>query len=251
MVIAGIILFFFICLFGLFYLNNDWVINEEDKKRAKIAYQDVINAEKAQKGYAFEQIITNLVSEKLKGAIVINNCILNKRSKNGKDLYFNGTIASKEFDIIILSKKGLLVVEAKNFSQAFVSGGLSEKTWLASYSKKSIHQIYSPLKQVTEGVTTLKRYLPDYNFQRYVVFPDSTKIGDNLKKTGQVMSLTEFGWLLDDISNNPDSVAKNSINLIKDLLVEENERARAMHNGQGAEEHLEYVKKCQNASTAS
>lgn len=248
--IIFVFFFFFVAIFGLFYLNNDWDINEEDKRKKNIAYQEILDAEKVQKGYSFEQIITQLVSDKLKGAIVINNCILNKKSKSGKYIYFDGTIASKEFDVIVLSKKGLLVIEAKNFNQAFVSGNLTDRTWIASYSKKSIHNIYSPFKQVTEAVTTLKRYLPDYNFQRYVVFPDSTKISCNLKKTGQVLSLTEFGWLLDNLNNKPDSIEKNSINLIKELLIEENEKARSMFNGNGEDIHLEYVKKCRESQTA-
>lgn len=236
MVIIWIILLLF-AFYGLTKLmdpkpSSNHKINEEE--------------EKLQKGYSFEQQITQIVSEKLKGAIVINNCILNKKSKSGKDIYFDGTVASKEIDVIILSKKGFFVVEAKNFSQAFVSGNLNDKTWLTSYSKKKVYNVYSPLKQVTEAVTTLKRYLPDYNFKRLVVFPDSTKVSKNLKTTNQVLSLTEFRWFLDDVSESYDSEEQNSINLIKNLLIEENERARALHNDA---DHLEYVKKVREAAS--
>lgn len=244
-----VVLVFFLSLYGLLYLNNELPLKEEEKRNQELLYQEILDKENAQKGYSFEQIISQLVNEKLKGAIVINNCILNKKGKGGKDIYFDGTVASKELDVIILSKKGLLVIEAKNYNQAFVSGNLSDKSWLASYSKNKCYYIYSPFKQVTEGVTTLKRYLPDYNFQRYVVFPDSTKVSKNLKTTGQVLSLTEFGWLLDSLNGYPDTIEKNSIKLIKELLIEENERARAMFNGNGEAAHLDYVKKCQEAAS--
>ena len=174
MVIIGFIIFFlFLLLF--FYSTVDWKEKEERKKIEELCYQELVDQEKKNKGLAFEQQITEMVTEKLKGAFVINNCILNKKNKEGNDIYWNGTIASKEFDIIILSKKGLFVIEAKNYAQAFISGNLNDKTWLTSYSKSKIFQVYSPMKQVTEGVLTLKRYLPDFNFKKLVVFPDSTK----------------------------------------------------------------------------
>ena len=129
MVIVWIMIFLF-AFYGLTKLMDP------EPSQIHISEED----EKLQKGYSFEQQITQIVSEKLKGAIVINNCILNKKSKSGKDIYFDGTVASKEIDVIILSKKGFFVVEAKNFSQAFVSGNLNYKTWLTSYSKKKVYK---------------------------------------------------------------------------------------------------------------
>lgn len=241
--VKGLIVFI---LFGFFlflysYATYNWGKNKDAKISNEIAYQGIVEEEKRKKGTAFEVQIAQLISSKLKGAIVINNCILNKKSKDGKDIYWEGTVASKEFDVICLSRKGLFVIEAKNYAQAFVSGNFNDKTWITSYSKNKVYNVYSPFKQVTEAIITLKRYLPDFNFEKFVVFPDSTKISDNLKKTGKVLNLSEFDYLLDNMNERVDLIEAESIRLVKDLLVEENDRARAMN---AEYEHLEYVKKC-------
>lgn len=239
-----------ICIFTFLFLfaKYDWKEIEDTKLVNEVAYQKLVDDEKSRKGTAFEILISQLISEKLKGAVVINNCILNKKSKDGKDVYWNGTIASKEFDVICLSKYGVFVIEAKNFTQAFVSGNFNDKTWLTSYSKNKVFPVYSPYKQVTEGVMTLKRYFPDVNFKKFVVFPDSTKVSDNLKKSGEVLSLEQLRFKLNGLSSNKEVLSKETIRLMKDVLIEENERARRMH---GAEEHLEYVKKCRDAASAT
>lgn len=241
-----VVVVFFSAVFGLFYLNNDYEIKKEDKMREKQRERIIIQEEKKMKGYSFEQQITMLCQEYLPGSIVLNNVILFKRSKNGKDIYVDGKPAMKETDVIILSKKGLFVVEAKNYNQAFVSGGIDDKQWIASYSKSKVYKIYSPLKQVTESVTTLKRYLPSYNFRKFVVFPNSAKVSRNLKATHQVKSFEEFRLFLLDVSSSEDILEKSSLILIKDLLVEENTRARNYNNGNGENEHLDFVKKMQN-----
>lgn len=245
--VIGIILF---CIFLFLFLfsSYDWKDIEKQKVMEEISYQKVVENEKMRKGTAFEVQISELISEKLKGAVVINNCILNKRSKEGKDIYWDGTVASKEFDVICLSKYGIFIIEAKNYAQAFVSGNFNDKTWLTSYSKNKVFPVYSPYKQVTEGVMTLKRYFPDAHFKKFVVFPDSTKVSDNLKKSGEVLSFEQLRFKLNEMSSSKEVISKETIRLMKEVLIEENERARAMNAEQ---EHLEYVKKCRDAATAT
>lgn len=238
---------------GCFWLYCKSTYDWDNEKRAKFgkeaAEQKILEEERKRKGTAFEVQIAELMGKHFKNAIVINNCILNKKGKDGKDIYCsNGVVASKEFDIICLSRKGLFVIEAKNYSSAFISGNLNDRTWLTSYSKNKVFNVYSPFKQVTEAIITLKRYLPDFNFEKFVVFPDSAKISDNLKKSGKVFNFTDFDIYLKQVEQRRDLIEQESITLVKDLLVEENERARAMNAEQ---EHLEYVKHCkEHAATA-
>lgn len=250
MVIIIIIIILLLSLFLLFYATDDMVVKEEMKAVEKSRQERIIDEENLKKGYSFEQMITQEVQKRLKDAIVINNCILNKKNKNGNDIYLNGTLASKEIDIIILSSKGLFALESKFYQGAFVSGNLHDRAWRVSYSKNKVYDRYSPFKQVTEAVTTLKRYLPNYDFNRHVVFPDSTKLSSNLKDTEQVWNLQEFCWFLEDVAKRQDTISKNSINLIKELLIEENERARTMHANAGSS-HVDFVdevKKLENAT---
>lgn len=246
LIIGTILLLFFFFLYQ--FSAHDWKEIEAQKKQEEIGQQKIIEDEKLKKGTAFEVQISELISERLKGAIVINNCILNKKSKNGKDIYMDGTVASKEFDVICLSKKGVFVIEAKNYTGAFISGNFNDKTWLTSYSKNKVFPVYSPYKQVTEAVMTLKRYFPDVNFKKFVVFPDSTKISDNLKKSGEVLNFTQLRYKLNEMEDSNDFISKETIRLMKDVLIEENERAREMN---AAKEHLDYVKKCRDASAAT
>lgn len=246
LLIGGLLLLVFFFLFQ--FSSYDWKDIEDNKKQEDVSRQKKIDDEKLKKGTAFEVQISELISEKLKGAVVINNCILNKKSKDGKDIYMDGTVASKEFDVICLSKKGVFVIEAKNYSGAFISGNFHDKTWLTSYSKNKVFPVYSPYKQVTEAIMTLKRYFPDVSFKKYVVFPDSTKISDNLKKSGEVLNLTQLRYKLNEMTDSKDYISKETIRLMKDVLVEENERARQMN---AEKEHLEYVKKCRDATAAT
>ncbi len=245
--VIGIILF---CIFLFLFLfsSYDWKEIERQKVQNEIAHQKIVDDEKMRKGTAFEVQISQLISEKLKGAVVINNCILNKRSKDGKDIYWDGVVASKEFDVICLSKYGIFIIEAKNYAQAFVSGNFNDKTWLTSYSKSKVFPVYSPYKQVTEGVMTLKRYFPDVNFKKFVVFPDSTKVSDNLRKSGEVLSFEQLRFKLNEMSSSKEVISKETIRLMKDVLIEENERARKMN---AEREHLEYVKKCRDATATA
>lgn len=247
-IIIGCMIFVIFCLsvYGLFYLNNDYVINQEDKLVAEQIRKKIVADEKKLKGISFEQQITMLCQEYLHGSIVLNNVIMFKRSKNGKDIYINGSPAMKETDVIILSKKGLFVIEAKNYNEAFVSGNFDDRNWIASYSKNKVYRIYSPFKQVTESVITLKRYLEDYNFKKFVVFPNSTKVSSNLKKSNQVLSLEELRLFLLELNEQDDVLERASLELIKNLLIEENTRARAYNQGRGEEEHLNFVKSLQN-----
>jgi hypothetical protein len=232
---------FFLLLYVLLHAIETMPKEQEHAINAKLAERRILEEENLRKGTSFEQIITQEVQKRLKDAVVINNCILNKRTKAGEDMYINGMLASKEIDIIILSKKGLFALESKFYQGAFVSGTLEDRAWKVSYSKSKIFEKYSPFKQVTEAVTTLKRYLPDYNFQREVVFPDSTKISANLKGCEQVWNLKEFCWFIEEVAKRPDTVSANSIQLIKELLIEENERARTMHANAGSS-HVDFVK---------
>lgn len=247
MIIGCIVLFLFFVFMYLFSMY-DWQEIEDEKISKEALHQKIVDAEKLDKGTAFEMQISQLISEKIQGAVVLNNCILNKKGKDGKDIYMDGTVASKEFDAICLCKYGCFVVEAKNFSQAFVSGNFNDKTWITSYSKNKVYSVYSPYKQVTEGVITLKKYFPDMNFKKFVVYPDSTKISDNLEKSGEVMTLQQFRFKLNEMMEQKASVTKETIRLMKDVLIEENDRARRMH---GDKEHLEYVKKCREAASSA
>ena len=78
--IGGLLLLVFFFLFQ--FSSYDWKDIENNKKQEDVSRQKQIDNEKLKKGTAFEVQISELISEKLKGAVVINNCILNKNMVN-------------------------------------------------------------------------------------------------------------------------------------------------------------------------
>ena len=216
-------------------------------KQQQLAVEDLAyeESETVKKGGSFEALIADRVREILPDAVVIRNCILVKKNQYRKDIRLDGVIASKEIDIIVLSQKGFLCIEAKNWQGAFLTGNLEDVNWLASYSKNKRFNVYSPFKQATNGVITLKKYLPDHSFKRMVVVPDSCKIGSSLQNE-QILHLHELEYELLKMVNSPDVIGERSISLVQQLLVDENQRARNLHKLAG-DSHIEFVEKLKHA----
>jgi hypothetical protein len=228
----------------LFVLGLD---NEPKKVLPHISVQDTNLA----KGALFEAQIADSVRKVSKDAIIIQNCILNKKGRDGQDMILkDGTIASKEIDVIVISSKGIFAFEAKNYSGTFVSGDINETAWNISYTRDKVYRKYSPYKQVTEAIVTMKKYLPEYNIQKFVVFPDSTRLSTNLRKEREIIHFSDVSQFFktleaDNYVDSRMALTPEAMNLVADVLKKENERARAMHNGTGAAEHIKYVEKCQ------
>lgn len=178
-------------------------------------------------GGTFENWLISEIQSILKDAIIVQNCILNKKDKKGNDIYSQGKKVSKEINLIVLSKKGIFVLETKDWEKAFVSGAEDDKVWRVSFGKnKKIYQKFSLLKVVREDILTLKRYFHHNNFQPYVVFRNTTRICIPLKETNLVMCMQEFLLEMEYYSNQDDTLSQKEIMAIRDTLIEENKRAR-------------------------
>lgn len=102
-------------------------------------------------GSSGEQIVFLTLTKKLH---IPENQILRNvyiPTKNGK---------TSEIDIILVSKKGLFVIECKNYA-GNIYGDAKRKNWLQYVGKKKSY-FYSPLLQNKTHCENLRKYLADY-----------------------------------------------------------------------------------------
>ena len=81
--------------------------------------------------------------------------------------------ATTEVDLILLTVKGLFVIESKNYSGAII-GRYTEKYWTQKLYGGETHRFYNPIRQNNTHINTLKKYLnnPPMPFFSWIVFSD-------------------------------------------------------------------------------
>ena len=211
------------------YIKYTLPAREATKKAVELQQKRVLYMEKKDQGKRIEDIISELAQKKLPDCIVIKNAIINRLDREGNVVFNDGAMVCEEIGVIILSKKGILVVNPKKWNGNSVRGELNEIQWKVLHDKQTEYSVYSPLKEVTDAVTCLKRHLPDYNFNRCVVFPESTDLSFELNSSEHVFKLEDFKWYLGYLNGKKDVLTPNAVKIAKDKIVAENEKTRAMH----------------------
>ena len=90
------------------------------------------------------------VFEYLKHRLPANYAFLNNRVLNGPSISARGTEDSREYDLILLGKYAVYVVEIKHIMGRTISGNSEVWNWESGDRRSGIYQIPSPLKQVRE-----------------------------------------------------------------------------------------------------
>lgn len=88
-----------------------------------------------------------------------------------------------EIDVLYITKKGIFVLESKNYS-GWIFGDAYSKNWTACLSKNQKNQFYNPIKQNETHIKWLKKYVNDSRarFFSIIVFSDRCE----LKKVPQL-----------------------------------------------------------------
>ena len=195
--IGGVVLYLFL-QFGLPFLEIlGEILPKSKKEKAREAHiQQLENIKKSEaelKGASFENQIRDLILYYFPGATVKQNIIV----RNGK--------YSKEIDLIALTPKGFILVEAKNYNHCRIVGEVKEKNWKVVYNEQKQFHLYNPLFQLNSGVWNIKKHLPNIYLDRAVVFSDDCELSKDILNDDNIHTLSSFKYRLMMLSENEDS----------------------------------------------
>ena len=133
-------------------------------------------------GNYFEQIIVNHLHSYYGGdCVVLHN----------KELFSNYLGKDTQIDVILIHKKGICVIEAKNWKQ-WIKGEYADYYWAGKSSSKDVMKVISPLNQNFLHIRVLKNAIrrKGYNpidFHSIICVPDGTQI---MSKCSEVCNLS-------------------------------------------------------------
>lgn len=174
-----------------------------------------------------------------------------RRGYNGKilrNLYIDtGNGYTTEIDVLFLTKKGIFVIESKNYI-GWIFGNERNKNWTVSlYSGKDLlgfkhtekHQFYNPIKQNQGHIRHLKQYIKsNVDMYSYIVFSDRCEFKDVTydKDKCIVCYMSNFMSRIENrLENLPDKLTdKGMERLYARLLVLENasDEVKSKHKAQ-------------------
>lgn len=146
------------------------------------------------KGVELEEKIKNLAETK--GFKVLSNIIIP-----------NLTGKTTEIDVVILSKKGFYVIEAKNYF-GFIAGNKTWKKWVVTYNKeKGIKRTFlNPINQNLKHIYALRKMFPRYRFENLIVFGEHAPLSKELYQTPNVKTYKRFEHFLKNTLPKKDDV---------------------------------------------
>lgn len=113
----------------------------------------------------------------IEGEIIKNFKDINHVFKHIKVPKSNGKIT--EIDLLLLSKKGVIVIESKNFSGS-IYGSENDYKWTQFFNKNSKFFFYNPIKQNQNHIDALKEFLrtpTNLNiYKSVIVFGNNAKL---------------------------------------------------------------------------
>lgn len=149
------------------------------------------------KGNMFEMDIKKLARKhKFK---VVPNIYIGYKTYDHKQKYV-------EIDIALISKKGIIIVEAKNYTST-VSGKYSDIYLKSAYvNSYKTFTIYNPILQNESHVKRVSNYLNLDNLTSLIVFSDTTKLEiEGLKESNaHIINFKELSDYLIEFNKNPD-----------------------------------------------
>lgn len=109
--------------------------------------------------------------------------------KLGMKVYRNLYLENKrtgrtmEVDILAISRKGIFVIESKNYRRCEVRGSVLDKDWVVNYRSGKTFRLYNPLKQTEGKVRYMERGLNlTDEIIPLVVFPNNMVCSINVQE---------------------------------------------------------------------
>lgn len=186
------------CAYGIMIITPyvQWIIKsiaslfhkETEKEKHIKKIQERQRTEAELKGASFENQLRDMILYYFPGSKVRQNVII----RNGK--------VSKEIDLIAMTPKGFIVVEAKNFSYCKIEGDVHEKDWICTYNEKKQFHMYNPIYQVNSAIWNIKKHIHSVYFDKVVVFSDNCEVAKNILSEDCVFTKSEFEYYLQNLS---------------------------------------------------
>ncbi|TVP96095.1 MAG: NERD domain-containing protein [Acholeplasmatales bacterium] len=149
-------------------------------------------------GEQFEQHVVKALQEHDPSATTIVNGLFKRAG--AINTYF-------EIDIILISSKGIFVLELKNW-QGYLYGDLKQEHWVIGSLQNNrllyAKQVYSPVKQNTKHIEDLQALYP-FNYVGHVIFSTRTQIGDG------TIGVSDFDGFLAQIAGLEDVLDQEDI----------------------------------------
>ena len=181
------------------------------------------------KGASFESQVRDLILYYCPGSKVKQNLIV----RNGN--------FSKEIDLVALTPKGFILIEAKNYNHCKIVGNVREKDWMVEYNSSKKFHMYKPIFQLDSGVWNVKKKIPQIWLDKCVIFSDNCTLEDQIKKDRSVYTLSSFEHYLINL-------AKDGKDVYSDTFIEEISAKLDDIDTVSREEHIKNVEKIRNAN---
>ena len=115
--------------------------------------------------------------------------------------YYKTSYGTTQIDHILISPKGIFVIEVKNLGESFISGYEKQKVWTIEYTatgaefeiKNPLHQNYGHLKTI-EGIVG-----DSSNIKSLVIFSNAVEFDNKMPKN--VINEVGYPIILDSVSN--------------------------------------------------
>ena len=212
--------FYILFIFKLLVLGlGSFVLYSYITESLKVDEITNYKTEEEKKGAELEDKITALISCKKDYKVLTNIIIPNLTGK------------TTEIDILILSRKGFYVIEAKNYFGA-IAGNKDWKKWVVTYNrKKGIKRSFrNPIYQNLNHIKCLRAMFPRFRFENLVVFGENSSLSQELFKTPNVKTFKGFEYFLNvALNKKEDILTKEEVESVYDFLCRYKEGDREAH----------------------
>lgn len=157
------------------------------------------------------------------------------------DILLKHNEKTSQIDHIVISKKGIFVIETKNYSGTIIASK-DKKYWL-QVLKGNEHSFFNPLFQNEGHIRMIKNLLKhnisnDVNIYSAVVFTERS-IVKNIDVLDNVMYVSDLSkYIKHKKCSRNDIISKNDMIYLKELINKNNITDKRIRN-----EHIRYVKK--------
>ncbi len=152
---------------------------------------------------------------------------LKEYQKYGGKFLFNiyvpkGNNKTTEIDILLICRKGIFVIESKNFSGE-IHGKLSSFVWTEKFNKKDKYPFENPIRQNSSHIKFLKNVIKDdVRMYSLIVFSDDSKLGwcprerEDLWVVNRSLAKEKIESIMNNI--NCDTISQNRVEKIYEEL---------------------------------
>ncbi len=212
----------------------DIIINSQKTiKKQSFSYQGTVNNETKNEYYdSLYYRETNIDYETLLddkgkfGEYQTFNSLREYQTYGGKFL-FNVYVPKEngkttEIDILLICRKGIFVIESKNFSGE-IHGKLSSFVWTEKFNKKSKYHFENPIRQNSNHIKFLKNTIKDdIRMYSLIVFSDDSKLGwcprerEDLWIVNRSFAKEKIESIMNDIDY--EAISQNRVEKIYEIL---------------------------------